>query len=294
MIHAHLSAAPLPTRRRPQCALLADVWFICSRLRPEAAHSPTLSALSQGAAGLSDLRARLQHDYAELQAKQKSPAVRQASIWRLQRLLTPHLPKQRLAALDLGAGQGELVEALVQLGFVHASGVELSSSQVQLAIGHGCQAVHQGDGCQALVNLPDASLDLVVCFDVFEHLSHDTCAHWFAQIHRVLKPGGRLIGHVPNGLSPFAGSVYWGDLTHLWCPVPESMQVFCRHSGLRWLGAYENIGASPGLKGRLRALVWRWVRGVLAAASTVETGRSAFGTPWSRTFLFVTERPEHG
>jgi SAM-dependent methyltransferase len=239
---------------------------------------------------MSDLHARLQSDYAELQAKQKSAATRQASIRRLQRLLAPHLPVQRQAALDLGAGQGELVQALLSLGFAQANGVELSPSQVQLAQGHGCQAVQQGEGGQALRDLPDAFLDLVVCFDVFEHLSHATCAQWFAQIHRVLKPGGRLIGHVPNGLSPFAGSVYWGDLTHLWCPVPESMQVFCRSSGLCWLGAYENIGASPGLKGRLRAMAWRGVRAVMAVASTVETGRSAFGLPWSRTFLFVVER----
>jgi SAM-dependent methyltransferase len=243
---------------------------------------------------MSDLQAQLRADYAGLQGKHKSSATRDASIGRLQRLLASHLPTNRRAALDLGAGQGELVEALLGLGFVQASGVELSPSQVQLAKNHGCQAVRQGEGGQALADMPDGSLDLVVCFDVFEHLPHETCAQWFTQIHRVLKPGGRLIGHVPNGLSPFAGSVYWGDLTHLWCPVPESIQVFCRNSGMHWLGAYENIGASPELKGRLRAIAWRWVRALLVAANTVETGRSSAGMPWSRTFLFVTEKPKHG
>ena len=239
---------------------------------------------------MSGLHARLQSEYAELQDKQKCSATRQASIRRLQRLLAPHLPTKRKAALDLGAGQGELVQALQCLGFAQATGVELSPSQVKLAQGHGCQAVCLGEAGQALADLSEGCLDLVVCFDVFEHLSHDTCAQWFAEIHRVLRPGGRLIGHVPNGLSPFSGSVYRGDLTHLWCPVPESMQVFCRSSGLCWLGAYENIGASPGYKGRLRALCWRVVRALLAGASTIETGRSAFGLPWSRTFLFVAEK----
>jgi 2-polyprenyl-3-methyl-5-hydroxy-6-metoxy-1,4-benzoquinol methylase len=128
---------------------------------------------------MSDLHARLQSDYAELQAKQKSAATRQASIRRLQRLLTPHLHVQRQATLDLGAGQGELVEALQRLGFTETTGVELSPSQVQLAQGHSCAALRQGDDGKALADLPEASLDLVVCFDVFEHLSHDTCAQWF-------------------------------------------------------------------------------------------------------------------
>ncbi len=238
-----------------------------------------------------NLNDQLHHNYAALQAKGKSAASRHASIQRLQRLLAPHIPTPRHAALDLGAGQGELLEALQCLGFAVVEGVELSTSQVQLAQAHGCHAVRLGDGGQALAELNDGSLDLVCCFDVFEHLSHEVCASWFAEIHRVLRPGGRLIGHVPNGISPFVGSVYWGDLTHLWCPVPESMQVFCRSSGLRWIGAYENIGASPGFKGRLRSLAWRVVRVALAAISTVETGRSAFRWPWSRTFLFVAECP---
>ncbi|MCP9890268.1 class I SAM-dependent methyltransferase [Cyanobium sp. Aljojuca 7D2] len=239
---------------------------------------------------MSDLNARLQDDYAILQGKQKTAAIRAASIRRLQRLLAPHLPTPCSRALDLGAGQGELVEALHQLGCAAATGVELSASQVELARAHGCKAVRQGDGLEALQAQADQSLDLIVCFDVFEHLTHAVCAAWFAEIQRALRPGGRLIGHVPNGLSPFCGSVYWGDLTHLWCPVPESIQVFCRASGLQWIGAYENIGASAGLKGRIRALAWRGVRTVLAAASTVETGRNTFRFPLSRTFLFAADR----
>lgn len=240
---------------------------------------------------MTHLDEQLTLQYAELQAKQKSPATREASIRRLQRLLAPHLPTARHRALDLGAGQGELVEALQRLGFGAVRGVELSDSQVHLAHAHGCHSVQLGDGAKALADLPDACLDLVCCFDVFEHLSHAACAQWFNEIHRVLKPGARLIGHVPNGLSPFAGAVYWGDLTHRWCPVPGSMQVFCRSSGLRWLGAHENIGASAGPMGLLRSTLWRGLRLVLAAASTVETGRNAFGAPWSRTFLFIVERP---
>lgn len=240
---------------------------------------------------MTSIHSKLRDSYAELQGKQKSAATRAASIRRLKRLLQPHLPATRHSALDLGAGQGELVETLERLGFSTVEGIELSPSQVHLAEVHGCQAVRQGDAGQTLAEYSDASLDLICCFDVFEHLSHDNCACWFAEIHRVLKPGGRLIGHVPNGLSPFSGSVYWGDLTHVWCPVPESIQVFCRSCGLQWLGAHENIGASSGIKGRIRSLAWQGVRLALAVANTTETGQPSLRLPWSRTFLFVAERP---
>jgi SAM-dependent methyltransferase len=239
---------------------------------------------------MTSLHSRLLSDYATLQGKQKSPSTREASIRRLQRLLAPHLPSSRQSALDLGAGQGELVEALQRLGFSFVSGVELSISQVKEAQAHGCNAVFLDDGLANLRSLPDQSLDLVCCFDVFEHLSHTLCASWFDQIHRVLRPDGHLIGHVPNGLSPFCGAVYFGDLTHRWCPVPESIRVFCRISGLQWIGAYENIGASTGMKGKFRSLAWRGIRAIIALASTVETGRNASSCPWSRTFLFVAKK----
>jgi len=238
-----------------------------------------------------NIHQQLHDNYAELQNKAKTSEIREASIRRLHRLLASHCPQSRVSALDLGAGQGELLVALSRLGFKDLDGVELSPSQINLAIAHGCHCVRLGDGGTFLSSLPDSCLDLVCCFDVFEHLSHDSCALWFDQIFRVLKPGGRLIGHVPNGISPFVGSIYFGDLTHLWCPVPESIQVFCRRSRLRWLGAYENIGSSPGFKGRLRLLSWKLVRSVLGLIHTIETGRLSFDLPWSRTFLFVVERP---
>ena len=56
-----------------------------------------------------------------------------------------------------GAGQGELVVALQNLGFAHATGVELSPSQVRLTQSHGCHSVQQGGGEKTLAHLADVS-----------------------------------------------------------------------------------------------------------------------------------------
>jgi len=240
---------------------------------------------------MTNFHSKLQINYAILQAKEKTSAQRNASIIRIKNLLAPHLPKHCNRALDLGAGQGVLIEALHHLGCRDVHGVEISSSQVLEARRHGCNSVKQGDALETLINLPENSLDLITCFDVFEHLSHELCGVWLDHITRVLRPEGRLIGHVPNGLSPFYGYIFWSDLTHLWCPVPESIKVFCRASNLHWLGAYENIGASSGIKGKLRTLAWLVVRATIATASTIETGKNELSSPWSRTFLFVAAKP---
>jgi SAM-dependent methyltransferase len=234
---------------------------------------------------------RLTSDYYFLQAKQKTLQSRHASISRLQRLLYPHLPARCLEALDLGAGQGELVHALTRLGCTQVIGVEQSPSQVSAALRHGSHGVVQCDALSYLTQQPDASHDLITCFDVLEHLSISECERWFREIFRILRPGGRLIGHVPNGLNPFVGSVYLADLTHVWCPVPESIRVFCRASGFVWHGAFDNIGASQGFSGFLRTFCWQFSRLIYATFTTLETGANGFCLPWSRTFLFVAERP---
>lgn len=45
--------------------------------------------------------------------------------------------------------------------------------------------------------LPDASVDLISAFSVFEHIEED--AFWAAELDRILRPGGWICGWTPNG-----------------------------------------------------------------------------------------------
>lgn len=58
-----------------------------------------------------------------------------------------------------------------------------------------------------LENLPfkDNSLDLIMVFDVIEHLTHPEKG--FSEIARTLKPGGRLLLHIP--IKDNGGSFFW-------------------------------------------------------------------------------------
>lgn len=58
------------------------------------------------------------------------------------------------------------------------------------------------------------SIDYVVAFDVFEHLSKEEIDLKLNDCWKILKNGGELIGRVPSGDSPFSAPIQNGDFTH--------------------------------------------------------------------------------
>ncbi len=68
-------------------------------------------------------------------------------------------PRSRV--LDLGCGEGELLEWLARNKAVDARGVELSGAKVQRAIARGV-SVFQSDIVQALADYPDQAFDYVI------------------------------------------------------------------------------------------------------------------------------------
>ena len=57
-------------------------------------------------------------------------------------------------------------------------------------------------------------VDLIVAFDVVEHLELDAIEYFLAEAKEALRPGGLLVYRVPSGDSPFSTAIYHGDLTH--------------------------------------------------------------------------------
>src|ERR1700722_7030005 len=63
--------------------------------------------------------------------------------------------------LDLGCGEGELLQWLAENKGVDARGVEISGAKVQRAIARGV-SVYQGDIDQGLADYPDRAFDYVI------------------------------------------------------------------------------------------------------------------------------------
>ena len=101
--------------------------------------------------------------------------------------------------LDLGCGAGELLWAFKQLGFTRLRGCDISAEQVAIAR-HVVPDVQHQDIFACLKAQPDESVHVITIFDVLEHLPKQATFDLLEEIMRVLKAGGMLIAHCPNGL----------------------------------------------------------------------------------------------
>ena len=172
-----------------------------------------------------------------------------------------------LAVLDFGAGRGEMLEALTELG---AQVTAVEPFGWRLLREHGYQAYEKVE------DLPgDLRVDGVVSMDVIEHM----LSPWreLALLGGHLKPGGWMCLCTPNGQSLRArlGRSRWGECQragHLMLFGPRGMQRlleragFSRHQRLRWYipysaNAVRNVGHwalhALGVDGELRYMAWR-------------------------------------
>jgi SAM-dependent methyltransferase len=191
----------------------------------------------------------------------------------LRRLVAQHFPTQRDAAiLDLGCGHGALLHAAREAGYTNLSGIDNSPAQVAAARKLGIDGVTQGDLVEGIKALPDASRDAIIAFDVIEHFTKDELIDVTDEVLRVLKPGGRWIVHVPNGVSLFAGASRYDDLTHELAFTCESLSQLTLASGFRSVAFFEDEPVAHGLKSAIRLVLWKGIRAMLRFYLAVETG----------------------
>jgi 2-polyprenyl-3-methyl-5-hydroxy-6-metoxy-1,4-benzoquinol methylase len=188
----------------------------------------------------------------------------------LRRFAKKHFPKDTSSSvLDLGCGTGALLNILACHGFRGLEGVDCSPQQVGRKVS---KAVRLGDGLSALKEKGDASVDVVVCFDVIEHLVREELLAWALHVRRVLKPGGRWIVHVPNSSSPFGSRVRYADLTHELAFTRESITQLAELGGFSSCAVFEDRPVVHGAISAVRRLVWTITRIPFAMFFAAETG----------------------
>jgi SAM-dependent methyltransferase len=131
---------------------------------------------------IKDLHSGMQEGHFWLQAKRVMIDV-------LMRRATQE--KRQLHILNIGAGTGEDFKILANYGTLTA--IDIDAATVALMPDNVVDKKLVADAC----NMPfqAATFDVVVAFDVLEHIENDAQA--VAEIYRCLKPGGVLVYSVP-------------------------------------------------------------------------------------------------
>ena len=131
------------------------------------------------------------------------------------------------------------------------------------------------------LSMADNSVDAITCFHCLEHWHHSP-KRLFAEIHRVLKPGGFLFLATPNAanirkrITVMMGQNNWSPLSewyyeepifrgHVREPIVKDLQQICLWNGLKVVGTYG--GNFIGRDSHVLAWIPRPIRHALAAGS---------------------------
>lgn len=99
--------------------------------------------------------------------------------------------------LEIGAHNRELEGRIGR----HYPSVRYKSLDIDLALPHDYRNFDE---------ITEA-FDMVLLFEVIEHLGLEEAQRMVSEVHRVLKPGGRVIATTPNIFRP---GQYWKDVSH--------------------------------------------------------------------------------
>lgn len=209
----------------------------------------------------------------------------------LRALVRRHFPADRNARiLDLGCGHGALLYVLHAAGYTQATGVDRSSEQVAAARRLGIAGVSEGDVLETLAGTPDGSLDVVVAFDLIEHFAKAELMPLVDEVHRVLRPGGVWIVHVPNAEGPFGAHSRYADFTHEVAFDRFSLAQLFRAAGFTPIAFAEDQPVVHGVVSAVRAATWKMIRLVLLLYVAIETGSWDRNANFTQNMLAVGRR----
>lgn len=116
--------------------------------------------------------------------------------------------------LDLGCGEGELLQWLAENKGVDARGVEISGAKVQRAIARGV-SVYQGDIDQGLADYPDGAFDYVILGQTLQ------------ETRKPLKVLREMLRVGRNAIVAFPNFAHWSvRLAHLWTGRAPKTKLF--------------------------------------------------------------------
>lgn len=174
--------------------------------------------------------------------------------------------------IDLGAGFGAFIYTARSMGYRNIQGCDLALDRVNAAVGLGLDCVVHGDLFDMLAKQDDGSHDVVVSYDVLEHLTKRQAVECSEQVYRVLRTGGRWLIHTVNAESPLFGRLRYGDFTHELAFTHESLFDVLTKSGFSGVEFREDAPVVHGAPSAIRWALWRAISACLRFGMAIEMG----------------------
>lgn len=202
--------------------------------------------------------------------------------------LQPFLEKlsEQSRILELGCGEGQMLDFLNKQGFSSVEGVDTSEEQVVAAARYGLQ-IHHSDVFE-FFRSSDNVYDLVLAIDFVEHFTRQELIQLLSGIKEILNKGGYLILRTPNGQGIFAGQIIYGDLTHLTILTPQSLRQILRFIGFEIVSIKESIFPNKGLKKKIRYMLWNLLKIGLNMMRRISSGKSQ--DIWTENFICIAKK----
>jgi len=176
------------------------------------------------------------------------------------------------AVLEIGFGSGHFLDWAAGKGY-RTAGVEIISSLVESAARRGHRSL---SGLPREVLNPAVDrFDLIVAFDVFEHMTVEELVDFLQLAASLLNPDGRLLARFPNGSSPFGAFIQAGDITHVTVLSAARIRQIGLSAGLDLIAAFNS--ARP-VAGGVRRVFAQKARYLARDAIEVFIGRLYFGS----------------
>ncbi len=131
--------------------------------------------------------------------------------------------RSALKVLEIGFGNGAFLKYCTLQGW-SVVGTEINPELVTVARNAGFDA----RPATAVADMLAASFDAVVLIDVLEHIPPEQSLAFLQAALRILRSGGVIVAHFPNGDSPFGLFFQNGDATHINAIGSEKARYYAR------------------------------------------------------------------
>lgn len=129
--------------------------------------------------------------------------------------------------LEIGFGNGSFLNFLKKNNY-SCEGVDTNNHLVDLALKNNFIAHKSLDDID-----PDKKFDLIVLFDVIEHIPENDIELFLIKLSSVLETSGSVLLRFPNGSSPLGLANQHGDVTHCNIITVPKLNYWCTNSNLK-------------------------------------------------------------